>query len=356
MKKSLLLLLMCGFCATSVAQDLNTIPEAPEAPDVRDMPVVADLGGSILKPDGTVFTVYPAQVTLVGQWCDIALWKGPFSITEYPSFRVTLQRAPEEDGLVQLFARNIVSSQNYKGPYIPFKKNQRVLEGDFADYDDDEHSGGWFDDDPICTWFALQKTNKGADSQTFTVMEAVLVNEDGEEIKSCNVRNGSWKPAPGWVEPEPLMEADVLFTNKGVVGLYDSKVKPRTIHRFTFNTREPMPEGLTFYVVINDGDGSTYDYPVPAGTTSFTTPDIDDEYLRCYLEYEGSYPMKIHFTKITREVLDVSSVEDAVTMRNVERREVFSPAGVRSTIRHHGLNIVRDRMSDGTLRVRKVIY
>ena len=176
--RNLMLAVMFGFCATAVAQDLNTIPEAPDAPDVRDMPVVADLGGCILKPDGSVFTVYPAEVTLVGQWCDIALWKGPFSITEYPSFRVTLLRAPEDDGLVQLFARNIASSQNYKGPYIPFKKNQRVLEGEFAEYDDEEHSGGWFDDDPICTWFALQKTNKGDESQTYTITEVVPADAD----------------------------------------------------------------------------------------------------------------------------------------------------------------------------------
>lgn len=346
---------LAATCTTAVAQDLNNIPDAPDAPDLRDMPVVADLGGAILKADGTPFTVYPAQVTLVGQWCDIALWKGPFSITEYPSFRVTLQRAPEDDGLVQLFARNIMSSQNYKGPYIPFKKNQRVLEGDFADYDDDAHSGGWFDDDPICTWFALQKTNKGADSQTFTVMEAVLINEDGEEIKSCNVRNGSWKPAPGWQEPDPPMEADVLFTNKGVVGLYDCRVKPGTAHRFTFNTREPLPEGLTFYVVINDGDGSTYDYPVPAGVTSFTSPAIDDDYLRCYLEYEGTYPMKMHFTKITREVTDITGISDVVTQRHVVRRELFSTSGVRYGRKTSGLQIVRELMDDGSLRVKKVI-
>ena len=353
--RNLMLAVMFGFCATAVAQDLNTIPEAPDAPDVRDMPVVADLGGCILKPDGSVFTVYPAEVTLVGQWCDIALWKGPFSITEYPSFRVTLLRAPEDDGLVQLFARNIASSQNYKGPYIPFKKNQRVLEGEFAEYDDEEHSGGWFDDDPICTWFALQKTNKGDESQTYTITEAVLINENGEEIKSCNVRNGSWKPAPGWVEPDPMMEADVLLTNKGVIGLYDSKVKPGTVHRFTFNSRDPLPEGLTCYVVINDGDGSTYDYPVPAGSTTFVSPDIDDDYLRCYLEYEGTYPMTIHFNKITREVLDLTDVRNTVTQCDVVKRELFSSDGACIGQQMHGLNIIREQMSDGSVRVKKVI-
>lgn len=320
------------------------------------MPVVADLGGAILNPDGSVFTVYPATVTLEGQWCDIALWKGPFSITEYPSFRVVLQRGTEDDALVQLFARNRASSQNYSGPYIPFKKNQTVLEGDFVDYDDEEHGGGWFDDDPVCTWFALQKTNKGSETRTVTVVEAVLINEDGDEVKSCNVRNGSWKPAPGWVEPEPLLEADVQFTGKGIVGLYEATIIPGTLHTFTFNTREPLPEGFTFYVVLNDGDDTTYDYPVPAGVTSYTTPAIDDDYVRCYLEYEGDYPETVHFTSITRIVTDPAGVENAVSRQGVERREVFSASGMRRDYRQaHGLNIVRDRMADGTVRVKKVV-
>ncbi len=351
MKKILLTICASGlFCAAASAQDgLTPVGTTP-------MPVVADLGGAILRPDGSIFTVYPAEVTLEGQWCDIALWKGPFSITEYPSFRVVLQRGTEDDNLVQIFARNRESGQNYSGPYIPFKKNQTVLEGDFADYTNDEYQGHWFDDDPICTWFALQKTNKGSETRTVTVVEAVLINEDGDEVKSCNVRNGSWKPAPGWVEPDPLMEADVQFTSKGIVGLYDATIIPGTLHRFTFNTREPLPEGFTFYVVLNDGDDTTYDYPVPAGVTSYTTPDIDDDYLRAYLEYEGDYPMTVHFTSIIRDVVDPAGISSAVSMTGVEQRDVFSPSGMQRSWRQaHGLSIVRDRMADGSVRVKKVI-
>lgn len=351
------MLAMSAFCATSVAQKLDTADQ-PE-PGKYAMPVVADIGASILNDDGSVFTVYPAEVTLVGQWCDIALWKGPFSITEFPSFRVTLLRGTEEDGLVQLFARNIYSSQNYKGPYMPFKKDQRVLEGDFVDYDDEDHSGGYFDDDPICTWFALQKTNKGDESRTVTVVEAVIIDEDGNEVKSCNVRNGSWKPAPGWEEPVPPTAAAVQFTGgRGIVGLYDSKIKPGTVHRFTFNTREPLPEGMTFYVVINDGDDTTLDYPVPAGVTSYTAPAIDDDYLRCYLQYDGDRseePFVIHFESITCEVIDPAHVDDAVTRQGVAQRDIYSAAGVQRNYRQHGLNIVRDRMDDGSVVVKKVI-
>ena len=336
--------------AAAQAQDFPPLGTEP-------MPVVADIGAAILRPDGSVFTVYPAQVTLEGQWCDIALWKGPFSITEFPSFRVRLQRGTEEDAQVQLFARNVFSEQNYKGPYIPFKKNQTVLEGEFAEYDTPEAGGGWFDDDPVCTWFALQLTNKEPLKRTVVITEAVLIDEDGNEITSCNVRNGSWKPAPGWVEPDPLYEADVQFGIRGIVGLYSSLVDRlnNTVHRFTFNTREPLPEGFTFYVVLNDGDDSTYEYDVPAGVTSWTTPAIDDDYKRVYLQYAGR-PMTLHFNSITRTVADATAIDDAVSMRGVAARDVYTADGVRRSQRQqHGLSIVRDRRADGTVSVRKVV-
>lgn len=351
MKKHLLIPLTFGLLATTApAQDFPAV-------GIEPMPVVADIGAAILNPDGSVFTVYPAQVTLEGQWCDIALWKGPFSITDFPSFRVRLQRGTEEDGQVQLFARNVWSEQNYKGPYMPFKKNQTVLEGEFAEYDTPEAGGGWFDDDPICTWFALQLTNKDPLKRTVVITEAVLIDEDGNEITSCNVRNGSWKPAPGWVEPEAPLEADVKFGIRGIVGLYSSAVDKmnHTVHTFTFNTREPLPEGFTFVVVINDGDDTTYEYDVPAGVTSWTSPAIDDDYKRVYLQY-GGQPMTLHFSSIMRTVTDQSDVDHAVTMRDVARRQVYSPSGVaRGYARQHGLTIVREQMDDGSVRVRKIV-
>lgn len=340
--KKFLLSLIGMLCATSFAQS-----------DPEPMPVVADLGGAILNPDGTVFTVYPATVVLEGQWCDIALWKAPFSVSDYPTFRVRLQRGPEEDGYIQLFTRNRESAMNYKGPYIPFAKNQTTIEADFLDYDD--NGTVWFDDDPICTWFALQKTNIGPERQEVTIMEAVIIDEDGNEIVSRNVRNGSWKPSPSWVEPDPLYEADVLFTQKGIVGLYNGEVEWGTVHKFTFRTREPLPEGFTLYVVIDDGDDTTYTYPVPSGVTEYTTPAIDDNYLRVYLEYAGSYPRTLHFNSITRQVVDPAGIRDVVTMKDVAHRDIYNAAGQRLTHEAEGLTIVRDLMDDGTTRVKKII-
>ena len=338
------------FCATAVAQISRT-----------RMPISADLGAVLLNPDGTEQTVYPAHMVFQGQWCDMALWKAPFSINEYPMFRVRLQRGPEEDGYVQLFARNHESTGNWKGPYIPFKKNQTVLEGEFWDYDDTDHGGGYFEDDPLCTWFAIQKANIGPERLELTVTEVVLINEDEEEIVSHCVRNESWKPSPDWHEPDSVFDGMVRFTNKGTVGLYTSngnevKVARRTYHRFIYRTAEPLPEGFRFFLMLDDGDDTAMYYDVPAGTTEYITPDIDDDYKFAYLEYEGDYPMTVHFTEIWREIIDPSGVDDAVTMQGVARRDIYSASGMRLDSRSAaGLNIVRDRMDDGTVRVKKVI-
>lgn len=351
MKKTFLTIAWGLFCATMVAQNNRTA-----------IPISADLGAVLLNPDGTEQTVYPAHMVFQGQWCDMALWKAPFSINEYPMFRVTLQRGPEEDGWVQLFARNHESTGNWKGPYIPFKKNQTVLEGEFWDYDDTDHGGGYFENDPLCTWFAIQKANIGPERLELTVTEVVLINENEEEIVSHCVRNESWKPSPDWNEPDPVYDGLVRFDNKGTVGVYTSNGneiqlnhRKGEIHRYTFRTAEPLPEGFTFFLMLDDGEDTSYEYPVPAGVTEYVTPDIDDSYKFAYLVYEGNYPMTVHFTEIFRDFIDPSSVNDAVTMQGVAHRDIYTASGLRRDYRGHGLNIVRDRMDDGSVRVKKEI-
>lgn len=138
---------MCLLCAGSFAQGNST-----------KLPIYADLGGGVLKSDGTYATSFPATVTLAGQWADIRLWRAPFSVTEYPAFRVRLQRGFEDEGILQLFARNDYEAGQYGGPYIPFGSNVVKIEGDFVDFDED----GTYDDDPVITEFAIQYTHSMA--------------------------------------------------------------------------------------------------------------------------------------------------------------------------------------------------
>lgn len=266
------------------------------------MPIYADLGGIVLTEDGQEVGVYPTQVTLEGQWCDVRLWSAPFSVIEYPRFRVELQRGIAQEKVIQLFARNAWTSSNYLGPYVTFEKNQVVLEGSFADIDTE----CYFDDDPICTWFAIQYMQK--EKVTIHIKDVVLINEDGGEIHSHNIRNDSWKPSPDCIDPDTVLTASVKFTSKGVVGPYIGKVEYNQAHRFIFNTEEPMPEGLVLFLVLDDGDYTTYEYEVPAGSTQFVSPIIEEDYARVYIEYDGDFPRTMKFNSIIRETLDITGV------------------------------------------------
>jgi len=312
------------------------------------MPIIADFGAGILNSDGSIATVYPATMTLEGQWCDISIWKTPFNITEYPGFRVRLQRGFAEKGVVQLFTRNAYSASNYGGPYIEFDANQVTLEGEFTDFDEE----GNFDDDPVCTWFAIQYTQN--DKITLSIREAVLIDEDGNEVVSHNIRNDSWKPSPDWQDPDPVYSADVQFTSKGTVGLYSGVVDEGTSHVFHIVTASPLPEGFTMICVLDDGDDTTIAYEVPGGSTEYTSPAITEDYLRVYFEYSGSYPTTVHFNKISREIQDAAGISNILLDAGISKREIYSPSGVRVAKGTKGLTIIRDKMTDGSIQTKKV--
>jgi hypothetical protein len=331
---------MCVFCANIFAQ--NT-------PSSEDLPIITDFGAGVLQSDGSIATVYPATMTLEGQWCDISLWRTPFSITEYPSFRVRLQRGFSDDGVVQLFMRNAYSASNYGGPYVKFEANQVEIKGDFAEFDTE----GNFADDPVCTWFAIQYTQN--DKVTVAVKEAVLIDEDGNEVVSHNIRNDSWKPSPDWKDPDSVYEADVKFTSKGTVGLYRGTVEEGKSHVFKFQTKEPIPEGFTLVCVLDDGDYTTTVYPVPSGSTEYTSPAITENYLRVYLEYAGTYPQTVHFSKISREIHESAGISGTLYDAGIAKREYFSVSGMKLKRPGHGMYIMRDIMNDGTVKTRKRI-
>ena len=330
---------MCLLCAGSFAQGNST-----------KLPIYADLGGGVLKSDGTYATSFPATVTLAGQWADIRLWRAPFSVTEYPAFRVRLQRGFEDEGILQLFARNDYEAGQYGGPYIPFGSNVVKIEGDFVDFDED----GTYDDDPVITEFAIQYTHSDGNI-TFTVRDAVIYDEDGNEIPSRNIKNDSWKPSDTWVEPDPVYDASVKFEHKGVVGPYSYPVARGKGHVYKFKTAAPIPEGFTLICVLDDGDYTTLVYPMPAGVTEYTSPAITEDYMRLYLEFEGDYPTTVHFTEISYQEIAATGIESILKDAGVQKREYFSPSGMLLDSPAKGINIVRDQMADGTVRTHKIM-
>lgn len=339
MKKILLIWVFAGLsCFNTIAQDVIS---------TEQLPIYADLGGVVLTQDGQEVNVYPTQVTLEGQWCDVRLWSAPFSTIEYPEFKVVLQRGVPDAKVIQLFARNSWTSSNYLGPYVTFEPNQTVLSGFFSDVDTE----CYFDDDPICTWFAIQYMQK--EKVTIYIKDVILIDEDGNEIHSHNIRNDSWKPSPDCINPDTVFKASVKFTSKGVVGPYSGVVEYEQAHRFTFTTKEPMPEGLTMYCVLDDGDDTTIDYKVPAGGTEFTTPLIDEDYVRVYIEYDGSFPQTVNFSGIKREIMPLTGVENVISDMKVKQRSYYSVGGMKKY--YGGITVVRDVMEDGSVHSYKTI-
>lgn len=350
MKKTILFTIfsvLAVFC--SVAQELESR---------EDLPVKTDFGAVMINPDGSDFSSFPATMTLGtidgdetgSQWCDVALWLTPFSIADYPVFRVKLQRGYPTDGVVQLFARNHYSSVNYGGPYIPFKANQTELEGEFAEFD----TNGYFDDDPVCVWFAMQYTQKG--KEQLRVESVTLIDEDGEEFTSRNIRNDSWRPSPDWIEPDSVYAADVRFDQRGTIGCYKSNVPRRKAHYFIYKFADPLPAGFKFNVMLTiDYDFDVYTYEVPAGVTEWKSPAITEDYRCAYMEYKGTYPTTMHVDGIVREVYNTTGVEKLYSDDEVACRRFYSIEGRELKSLEKGVNILREFMTDGYVRTTKVI-
>lgn len=350
MKKTILFIffaVLATFC--SVAQELESR---------EDLPVKTDFGAVMINPDGSDFSSFPATMTLGtidgdetgSQWCDVALWLTPFSIADYPVFRVKLQRGYPTDGVVQLFARNHYSSVNYGGPYIPFKANQTELEGEFAEFD----TNGYFDDDPVCVWFAMQYTQKG--KEQLRVESVTLIDEDGEEFTSRNIRNDSWRPSPDWIEPDSVYAADVRFDQRGTIGCYKSNVPRRKAHYFIYKFADPLPAGFKFNVMLTiDYDFDVYTYEVPAGVTEWKSPAITEDYRCAYMEYKGTYPTTMHVDGIVREVYNTTGVEKLYSDDEVACRRFYSIEGRELKSLEKGVNILREFMTDGYVRTTKVI-
>lgn len=317
------------------------------AQDSEALPITADFGAAVLNTDGSVRTEYPATVTLEGQWADIRLWLSPFSTIDFPSFRVKLQRGFGEKGVVQLFTRNAYSASNFGGPYITFDANQVLLEGEFAEVDEE----GNFEDDPVCTEFAVQYTQ--SEKITVTIAEAALIDEDGNEVISHNLRNDSWKPSPDWQGKDSVYAADVRFTApcRGTVGLYQGVVDMGTAHQFRITTASPLPKGFSLVCVLDDGDDTTYEYALPEGCTVYTSPAIDEDYLRVFLQYQGA-EQTVHFNSIERLVVPATGLH-TISDDSASRREIYGLAGQRLSQIPKGVYIVKEYRSDGTVQTRK---
>ena len=339
----------------SVTRDVYLTEFTPESSDLE---VLVDYGAEI---DGRVVSAngLPAAVSLPGNWGDVKLWGDPFNINEYPRYRIELGQAPEA-GQLQMFIRNAAQAKDYSGHYYPFDAGQTVLEGAFNPDD--------LGDDPVVTQFALQNMT-GSTVQTI-VKDVKLFTADGTPIPTSGLVANGWNPAT--VTPsgsESVYEGTVNFTQQyAYVGPYSGTVAKGTYHHFTFFTEQPIPAGFQMVAVIG-GDVQTT--PVEASAASAAprraaggyeySYDVFADYTFLALQYAGEESPSIHINRITRDVLEIDPTaiegitDDTQAQAEVVATQVYNASGMQSSRLTKGVNILRETLSNGQVRIRKVV-
>ena len=315
-------------------------------PSSEDLEILVDHGAEIegkqSSPNGL-----PATVSLPGNWGDVKLWTEPFSINDYPRYRIELGQAPGADGRIQMFLRNQAQADAYGGHYYPFASDQTVLEGTFNPAD--------LEDDLTVVQFALQ--NMTGSTVTTVVNDVVLYTPDGEEKHTAGLVANGWNPATiTTFGSGPVYQGTVNFTQQyAYVGPYSGTVDTGTYHHYTFYTDAPIPEGFQMVTVIGEDVQTT---PIVATGNEYSF-DVFNDYTFLSLQYIGEAGGSIHFNRITCEVLaiDPTTIEnvDADTSAQVVVTQVYSLSGQPTGHLTRGINILRETLSNGTVRTRKVI-
>ena len=316
-------------------------------PTSEDLEILVDYGAEI-EGKLTSENGLPAGVSLPGNWGDVKLWGSPFNINDYPRYRIELGEAPGSDGRLQMFVRNQAQADSYGGHYYPFAANQTVLEGAFTPSD--------LEDDPVVVQFALQ--NMTNNTVTTTVKDVVLYTADGTEVHTSGLVANGWNPAT--ITPfgsEPVYEGTVNFTQQyAYVGPYSGKVSEGTYHHFTFHTDAPIPAGFQMTTVINEDVQTT---PIVATGNEFSF-DVFSDYSFLALQLTAEVANSIHFDRITREVLEIepTSITPHGTSdmgTTVVSTHIYTPEGLPANQLKKGINIVRELLSNGKVRTRKII-
>ena len=315
-------------------------------PSSEDLEILVDHGAEIegkqSSPNGL-----PATVSLPGNWGDVKLWGEPFSINDYPRYRIELGKAPGAEGQLQMFLRNQAQATAYGGHYYPFAADQTVLEGTFNPAD--------LEDDLTVVQFALQ--NMTGNSVETIVNDVVLYTPEGEEKHTAGLVANGWNPATiTEFGAGPVYQGTVNFPQQyAYVGPYSGEVAVGTYHHYTFYTDAPIPEGFQMVTVIGEDVQTT---PIVASDNEFSF-DVFSDYSFLALQYINQATSSVHFNRITRQVLaiDPTTIEnmDADAAAQVIATKVYTVAGQPAGQLSRGINILRETLSNGTVRTRKVI-
>ncbi len=348
------------------------------------LPIVASTYGDdakIIDPDPAAEVGengLPVRVTLSSQWQAMGLWNEAFSVAEYPMYKIVLREKPA-DGLIQLCYRN-ESGGSQGGVYVPWETNPEIgveVSEDgttiIGEFNIDELG----DDTEILAFFMQNRTG----DQYSGVIEGVyLMNEEEEWIPTPGLgsatsiwNTGTTLPIGGsYDEDGNIWDAYVEFySTSSALGYYSGTVEEDTYHKITFFTEEPIPAGITpmaYNLSFDENWNMSFDF-IEAQFEGMGTNELSVLLPRSYqylvVQYFGqeelTEPLRVRFTKILREVyegsMEASGISETAPDSHATVKSVafYNVNGIQSVQPARGLNIVRETLSDGTVRTRKVM-
>lgn len=319
----------------------------------------------------------PAKVILNSQWQDVKLWKTDFDVTEYPGYKIVLAEAINPDD-IQMFYRT-ESHGSSGGIYVPWQTSENML----CEVSEDgcvmtgEFDIDQLDGDNTVLRFALQ--NRLGNNVAMTIMGVYLIDEDGEEVPTEGLTADGWNagtilPVGGSYDDDGnIWDAYVKYNAvNDYLGTYSVSPEEGTYSAITFYTEEPLPAGMTVVTQNIGYDWNTGDWTFDQverlvegeGTTALTVkiPRACSSVYVAYYGEEENLPITVRYTKIIREtfegVLDIPTAIEQVNgnaTATVVSQQLFNAAGAQLSAPAKGVNIVRQQMSDGTVRSKKVI-
>ena len=346
------------------------------------LPIVVGYNTEIIDPNPSAEVGengLPVMVNLPGSWGAMKIWLDNFDVTEYPSYKIVLGERPEG---VQMFYRNETHGSS-GGIYVPWETSEEMMstlseDGTTltGDFDVDALDG-----DNLILAFCLQNTTSSAVS--VVLKEVYLINEDGEEIPTSGLSSsgiwngGSTTPIGGSYDEEGnIYDAIVQFTGDyGYIGTYSGTVDEGTYHRYTFVTEEPLPASIVPVCYNGSPWYETYGWGSPLenitvkesgrGTTEYVV-EVPASYETLILQMQSKeedaieFPYQVRLHKVMLEVIEGSiDIVDPVGIQTPEvaqtlRVEYYDASGTRLSAPAAGVTIVREVLSNGTVRSRKV--
>lgn len=368
----------------------RTITLPPGIVSRNRLPIIADAnsGSTIRDPEPGLVkgeNGLPAKIELPSNYGSVTLWNVPFDAHVYPAVKVVLAENPG-DTLVQLSYGNVGDPRKYAA-FAPGGGNT-----DWTEYSEDGREMTLYFDLDWCEDNDYGETVKnvsiltqGGQGPLQVIVEAVyLIDEDGNEVPTEGLAFNSWNPGKeipmggSYDDEGNIFDAFVSFNKAGAyLGAYSNTLEENTYEVVTFTTAEPLDLSKFMVVCQNmeidwaNSDFTNWNFAwIITPVACEVTQDGNDVRVEIGASYgtlcimttapAEELPLEVRFTNIKSEVREgqtpVGIAENkGVNNLSVRTTQYFNAAGQQVNQLSKGLNIIRETMSDGTVRAKKVM-